>query len=240
MKKISTLILIMALLMCGCAPDGAAANDKSSAETSNSPAPVEIEIPVPTESVKPVSDDVLALLERNEQIWVEKHLRPWMIGRLIIPSADIDVAVFIHGEGADAAEIRQNVCDAEDSAIHYSDGVGNVIADHNNQGFINLPKVKLGDKAFLVAGDCILTLECDLVTDGINTGEGITDKDGNWITANEDFTFYTCGEDWVNIKIAGFKEVDEDYFELETPSWFVAEPQPEKEPDKYLDDMADE
>lgn len=231
MKKLFALIFVMALLMCGCAPEGAAANvtDKPAATAAAK------ESPAPTATPKALSREVEALLDENEEIWVEKHLRPWMVGRLIIPEADINVAVFIHGDGADAAEIRQNVCDAEDSAILYSDGVGNIIADHNNQGFVNLPKVKLGDRAYLVAGDCILTLECDLVTDGINTGEGITDKDGKWVSADEDFTFYTCGEDWVNVKIAGFKELDEDYFEMKTPSWYEAPQQPEEDVDEYLD-----
>lgn len=230
MKKTVLLIIILALLMCGCAPDGAASSD--GLETSSPQAgPAEAE---PVASPEPLSDEVQALLGINEEIWEEKHMRNWMIGRLIIPDADINVAVFIHGEGADAAEIRQNVCDGEDSAILYSDGVGNIIADHNNQGFINLPNVRLGDRAYIVAGDCIITLECDLVTDGINTGNGITDTEGNWVSANEDFTFYTCGEDWVNVKIAGFKELEQNYFELETPEWYLRGEQPQEEEDLYL------
>ena len=216
--------------MCGCAPEVNATNAAPAA----SPSPAAVETAAPAASPKPISEDVKALLDENEEIWVEKHLRPYMVGRLIIPAANINVAVFIHGEGADAAEIRQNVCDAEDSAILYSDGVGNIIADHNNQGFINLPQVKLGDKAYIVAGDCIITLECDLVTDGINTGNGITDKNGKWVSADEDFMFYTCGEDWINVKIAGFKEVSEDLFEMKTPSWLL-EDKPRQEEDIYLE-----
>ena len=233
MKKIFLMFMIMALLMCGCAPAVEATN---APPASASPA-VASATPAPTATPKPISDEVLALMDVNEEIWIEKHLRHYMVGRLIIPNADINVAVFIHGEGADAATVRQNVCDAMDSAILYSDGVGNIIADHNNQGFINLPLVEKGDKAYIVAGDCILTLECDLVTDGINTGEGITDTEGNWVSAEEDFTFYTCGEDWVNVKIAGFKEVDEDFFEMETPSWLLEESviTAEPEPDMYLE-----
>ena len=234
MKKISLFIVILALLMCGCAPDGAASNAAPAAASSS---PAAVSSPAPTDTPKPISDEVLALLDENEEIWVEKHLRHYMVGRLIIPNADINVAVFIHGEGADAAEIRQNVCDADDSAILYSDGVGNIIADHNNQGFINLPLVEEGDMAYIVAGDCIITLECDLVTDGVNTGEGITDTEGKWVSAEEDFTLYTCGEDWVNVKIAGFKEVDEDFFEMETPSWLLEEEAAaaQPEPDIYLE-----
>jgi len=228
MKKTFLLIIVIAMLMCGCAPVGLA---DSGERDSSSPAAGAETLDAASE---PVSDEVRALLGVNEEIWEEKHMRSWMIGRLIIPDADINVAVFIHGEGADAAEIRQNVCDNEDSAILYSDGVGNIIADHNNQGFINLPNVRLGDRAYIVAGDCIITLECDLVTDGINTGNGITDTEGNWVSADEDFTFYTCGEDWINVKIAGFKELEQNYFELETPEWYVAGEQPVEEEDEYL------
>ena len=233
MKKIFLIVVVLALLMCGCAPAVEATNAPPAASAS----PAASVSPAPTATPKPISEEVLALLDENEEIWIEKHLRHYMVGRLIIPSADINVAVFIHGEGEDAAQIRQNVCDAEDSAILYSDGVGNIIADHNNQGFINLPLVELGDKAYIVAGDCIISLECDLVTDGINTGEGITDTENNWVSAEEDFTFYTCGEDWVNVKIAGFKEVDEDFFEMETPSWLLEEDviTAEPEPDMYLE-----
>lgn len=227
MKKISLLILILALLMCGCAPDGAATSG-------------EIQVETPVESPEPtLPPELVELMDENDAAWLEKHERKWMIGRLIIPEADIDVALFIHGLGKDAAEIRQNVCDAEDSAILYSDGVGNIIADHNNQGFINLPNVKLGDRAYILAGDCIVTLECDLVTDGINTGEGVTDTEGKWISADEDFTLYTCGEDWVNVKIAGFKEVEEVRFDIESlPEYSEAESdiKPEEVFDEYLDE----
>ncbi len=224
MKRITLFIIILALLMCGCAPEGSAAP----AEVAESPAPSES--PAPT-----LPPEIEALLDKNAQVWLEKHERQWMIGRLIVPDSGIDVAVFIHGWGEDAADIRQNVCDAEDSAILYSDGVGNIIADHNNQGFINLPNVKKGDVAYILAGDCIVTLECDLVTDGINTGEGITDLENRWVSAEEDYTLYTCGEDWVNIKIAGFKEVDEDHFEMETPSWLIEQQENLNEPDEYLE-----
>ncbi len=226
MKKITLFIVMIALLMCGCAP-------AVSADNTNPPKADEIAVstPAPSSTPKPIAPEVLELLDENDEIWLEKHLRYYMVGRLIIPEADINVAVFIHGPGYNAAEVRQNVCDAQDSAILYNDGVGNVIADHNNQGFINLPQVELGDKAYIVAGDVIVTLECDLVCDGINTGDGITDTEGNWVTAEEDYVFYTCGEDWVNVKIAGFKEVDEDFFEQETPSWYEA---PEAEEDEYL------
>ena len=85
--------------MCGCAPEVSATNAAPAA----SPSPAAVETPAPTASPKPISEGVKALLDENEEVWVEKHLRNYMVGRLIIPAADINVAVFVHGYGADAA-----------------------------------------------------------------------------------------------------------------------------------------
>ena len=175
--------------------------------------------PVPTPAAAERSaaptPEVQALMERNREVWAEKQRRPWMAGRLLIPAANIDVALFIWGPGDNDEAIRQGVTDAEDSAMLYSDGVGNIIADHNNQGFLTLHGVQPGDRAYILAGDCVLTLVCDLVTDGINTGRGITDTEGNWVSADEDFVCYTCGEDWTQIRIVGLMEIDEDFFDMD-------------------------
>ena len=108
MKKITLFIVMIALLMCGCAPSVSADNSNEPAAVSN---------PAPSATPKPIAPEVLELLEENDEIWLEKHLRYYMVGRLIIPEADINVALFIHGPGSTAAEVRQNVCDALDSAI---------------------------------------------------------------------------------------------------------------------------
>ena len=61
----------MALLMCGCAPEVSATNAAPAA--SPSPAVVETAAPSPSPAptAKPVSADVKALLDENEEIWVE-------------------------------------------------------------------------------------------------------------------------------------------------------------------------
>ena len=38
------------------------------------------------------------------------------------------------------------------------------------------------------------------------------------VSADEDFICYTCGEDWVNIKIVGFQETEEDVFFIKPAS----------------------
>ena len=151
-------------------------------------------------------------MPRNLEVYGEKTRREYMAGRLLVPSAEIDVALFLWGEGENEDVMRQNVTDNVDSAMLYSDGVGVIIADHSNQDFSTLPLVREGDSAYILTGDFILTLRCDLTIDGINTGYGITDADGYPVSADEDFICYTCGEDWVNIKIVGFQETEEDVF----------------------------
>lgn len=169
----------------------------------------------PRETEKTVSPEVAAFYVRNAQVWEEKAERAWMAGRLVVPSEGINVALFLDGGTDKVAERRQELCDAPDSAALYSDGLGFVIADHNNQSFAVLPGVQVGDKAYLLAGDSILTLTCALACDGINTGNGVTDTEGNWVSAYHDFLCYTCGEDWTHVKIAAFDITDEDHFDVE-------------------------
>ena len=81
--------------MCGCAPEGAASS--AGLEESSSPVAGPTASPEATEEPKLISEEVKALMGLNEEVWEEKHMRNWMIGRLIVPDADINVAVFIHG-----------------------------------------------------------------------------------------------------------------------------------------------
>ena len=134
-----------------------------------------------------------------------------MAGRLLIPEAGIDVALF-YCYGDD--EARQIITDNLDSAALYSDGYGFVIADHNNQAFASLPLARFGDTAYILEGNSILTLTCSLKLEGINTGFGITDQNGEIVTDESLFTCYTCGEDWTQIHIIGLNEVDEDLFAI--------------------------
>lgn len=220
MRKCAAIVLLACLLLTGCgrtppAPSAAPAPQASAAPApapTPEPTPEPAPTPTPRPTKKPLSPAVLALMPRNLEVYGEKTGREYMAGRLLIPAAEIDVALFLWGEGESEDVIRQNVTDNVDSAMLYSDGIGVIIADHSNQNFSTLPLVQEGDAAYILTGDFILTLRCDLVTDGINTGNGITDTDGYPVSADEDYVCYTCGEDWVNIKIVGLQETEEDVF----------------------------
>ena len=226
MKRISLILLCACLLLSGCGRKPPASEHDligtATARTTPAPTPVPTSeptpeptpTPTPRPTKKPISPAVQALMPRNLEVYAEKLQRKHMAGRLLIPAADIDVALFLWGEGGNEDDMRQQVTDNLDSAMLYSDGVGQIIADHSNQDFATLPLVRVGDAAYILTGDFILTLTCDMVIDGINTGFGITDTDGYPVTADEDFICYTCGENWMNIKIVGLMETDEDIFFL--------------------------
>ena len=201
---------MMALTLSSCAAEKIAATD--SVQPTVTPTAIPLPTPSPTPMPKPVSPEVQALTGLNKQTAEEKNRREYMTGRLVIPSANVNVALFSDGDGEDEAQIRQAICDAEDSAAIYSDGIGIIIADHNNQAFQSLSEVQPGDRAYILRGESILSLECEITFDGHNDGEGVTDADGIPATFYADYICYTCGTDWTNIKIVGFKVIDEDLF----------------------------
>lgn len=216
MKRLLILILLFTLLLAGCGRGDRVPPlptlTPTAAPTAPTPTPRPTPKPTVEPTVKPISPAVLALSARNDEILAEKTARPWMVGRLVIESADIDVALFEWGEGEDEDTVGQRVTDAEDSALVYFDGIANVIADHNNQDFATLSQIREGDMAYILMGDLILSLRCDKVSDGINTGHGVTDPDGAWATIGEDMICYTCRENWTNVLVVGFQQVDMDYF----------------------------
>ena len=201
----AALAALMALSLSCCAAD-----ETDAEQPAATPVPTPIVIPSPTPSPtptpKPVSPEVQALMGLNAQTAEERNRR------LVIPSAAVNVALFSDGEGEDEAQIRQTICDAEDSAAIYSDGIGIVIADHNNQAFQLLSEMQPGDRAYILRGESITTLECGITFDGRNDGEGVTDADGVPATYYAEYICYTCGTDWTNVKIVGFNVIDEDLF----------------------------
>ena len=102
------------LQTAGCAAESGSADVK--AVTDEYLGTKAIPTPEPTPTPKPVSAEVRALFGRNRRVSLERAEREYMTGRLLIPDAGIDVALFSDGEGDDEALIRQNICDAEDSA----------------------------------------------------------------------------------------------------------------------------
>lgn len=216
-------VLMLALLLCGCqssaAPAPTTAPTAIAAPTPTPSAAPATPTPEPTPSEKPVSPEVQAMLDENKEVWREMHNRAYMEGRLLIPSVGIDVALFNEGENKENKStevLRQDIVDLEDSALlYYDDPVGNIIADHSNQTFAKLPEIKVGDAAYILSGDRMVTLECVFTTDGINTGYGITDMDGGWHHDDADYVCYTCLEDWTHIQMVGFAMKDEDFIDID-------------------------
>ncbi len=222
-RQLFIAVLMLALLLCGCqsnaAPAPTTAPTAIAAPTPTPSAAPATPTPEPTPSEKPVSPEVQAMLDENKDVWREMHNRAYMEGRLLIPSAGIDVALFNEGENKENKStevLRQDIVDLEDSALlYYDDPVGNIIADHSNQDFAKLPEVKVGDAAYILSGDRMVTLECVFTTDGVNTGYGITDMDGGWHHDDVDYVCYTCLEDWTHIQMVGFAMKDEDFIDID-------------------------
>lgn len=120
-------------------------------------------------------------------------------GRLCIPDANIDVGLYY---GADQA-----ITDRQDSANIFTTRVfdGLYIADHKNQEFSKLPRVKVGMRGYLKLADgAVFNIICTEVLTGHNTGKRITDENGN-INFDADFLMYTCRDNSKNVLICLWK-----------------------------------
>ncbi len=220
-----TLVLASALFLCSCSALNSVTVTPTSAPTAiPAPSPSAAPSPTPLPVETPVSPEAKAMQDKNDAVWREMHERDWMEGRLVIPAAGIDVALFSWGTepvGDYSTDklvevVRQAVVDNEDSALlYYDDLVGNIIADHSNQDFSALPNVQIGDSAYILSGDRMVTLRCSFTENGINTGYGITDADGSWTHEDVDYVCYTCLEDWTHILIVGFETVSEEFITID-------------------------
>lgn len=120
----------------------------------------------------------------NETVLEEMANRPGMVGRLVIPSVGVNVALF---SGSDQA-----IVDAQDSAAYFSAGNSMVIGDHWNQGFTKIKSCAVGTKAYIYRGDSIETLTCTNVCRGINNDYDILYEDGTSATTGSWLLMYTC------------------------------------------------
>ena len=94
MKKsfLMSTILLLALLLCACSQSTPAPSSAPAVETpapASTAAPVVTPSPEPSPTEKPVSDEVQAMQDKNKEVWREMHNRPYMEGRLLIPSGKI-------------------------------------------------------------------------------------------------------------------------------------------------------
>lgn len=123
-----------------------------------------------------------------------------MIGRLVIPDIDINMAIFNTN--------AQAVVDAKDSAACFKSGDTFLVADHWYSGFERIRDCKKGDVAYVDMGDKVYEFVCVEVIKGHNTGKHLTDWDDNSIMYDKNpngLTLYTCMDSWRNIRIAFFK-----------------------------------
>lgn len=119
---------------------------------------------------------------------------PGIYGRLVIPSADINVGLY--------CDSSQYVCDRPDSACFFPADPyrGMIIADHNTQEFSNLTSVSEGDVALIIQSNgSVSSMRCTSVFDGHNTGQIITDGSWNNVMGTGDYLTYTCLDNWHNV-----------------------------------------
>lgn len=129
----------------------------------------------------------------------ESNVNYLYYGRLCIPDANIDVGLYY---GADQA-----ITDRQDSANIFTTRVfdGLYIADHKNQEFSKLPRVKVGMRGYLKLADgAVFNIICTEVLTGHNTGKRITDENGNF-NFDADFLMYTCRDNSKNVLICLWK-----------------------------------
>ena len=128
--------------------------------------------------------DAKVKAESAESSLEEMANRPGMVGRLVIPSVGVNVALF---SGSDQA-----IVDAQDSAAYFSAGNSMVIGDHWNQGFTKIKSCTVGTKAYIYRGDSIEALTCTNVCRGINNDYDILYEDGTSVTTGSWLLMYTC------------------------------------------------
>lgn len=136
--------------------------------------------------------------ETEAEVYTEEHPTNYY-GRLCIPNAGIDVALY-HGASS-------GITDRQDSANLFSMSVfdGLYISDHNNQEFAKLFNVTVGMSGYIRRADgTVFNIVCTDVLTGHNTGAYIVDEEGN-TNFDAHFLMYTCRDHWTNILICLWK-----------------------------------
>lgn len=130
------------------------------------------------------------------------------VGRLMIPSVGVDVAVYYADETQ--GDYAQAIVDRQDSAV-YTIWHGGIpyIADHWSQGFINIKDCKIGTKAYLKRPGSIDVFECVEVTTGHNLETDMITEDGIYIENKQgcDLCMFTCNGCWQNVWLVFFRTV---------------------------------
>ena len=146
-----------------------------------------------------------------EAVTEREHTVFGTAGRLEIPSVGICVPLNFVRLGVDDV---QKTVDAQDSAAYFwlRDTVP-VIADHNNQGFADLYRVKEGEIAIAYFADGHSgKYVCTRVCRGTNTGTDLLDENGVSVSSplnavSTCLIMYTCYDGWHNVLITYWKAI---------------------------------
>lgn len=116
------------------------------------------------------------------------------VGRLYIPTVNLNVGVNYANFYTDENYDAQDVVDREDSAAYFQYGLKKTIADHNYQGFNKIINLSDGAEAYLKKQDG--TIEIYKLNNkfvGRNISEDLIDLSGNSVqNMNCNLIIYTC------------------------------------------------
>ena len=134
------------------------------------------------------------------------NLSPGAYGRLYIPSVGISVQLY---ETVNGDHKAQGYVDAWDSAayrISHKGGCG-FIADHYNQGFIDIKNCEVGCFCYIISENGVEVFKCVKTTNGRNDGSNLYTADGEKLSDIDyaDFACYTCDGNWQNVYMVFFK-----------------------------------
>lgn len=162
--------------------------------------PAEVTTPAesvePTVATEPIQTEPPVQVKQSSDKYADDGSYPGFYGRLYIPDAGIDVALY--------RGYAQSITDRKDSANIFSlyNYSGEVIADHNNQDFSKLFNVSVGMTGYIQTADgVIINIVCVAVFNGHNTGDTLTNDDGENVIGQAAYTMYTCRNGWQNVII---------------------------------------
>ena len=133
-----------------------------------------------------------------------------MMGRFFVPDIDISVGVFDTSK-ADG-NTKQAVVDYEDSASWFMYGTEQIIADHNEQGFIRLTGAVVDKtRAYMQKGAEIQKYVCVETGIGGNRTNALVDANGVQFNNRTDGNIitYTCYDGWEVVFYAVWAPIEE-------------------------------
>lgn len=139
-------------------------------------------------------------------------------GRFYIPSVDISVRLYSvasHHDGENA----QKYTDWHDSAAYCAsfDGGCGYIADHWNQGFLDIRDCEIGCRAYIETENGIQAYKCVKNTLGHNRQTYLETNEGESLAQIDwaDICCYTCRNGWEDIYMVFFKKIADETFDFE-------------------------